>query len=198
MKNYSLSIKLFHRKHCLLVLPFLFLPVLSLPLQTAEAQGTGEDTAHELYQAGSLYGEQNEFTFLGVVQKTPEKGQIGTWVVDGSEVLVSESTAVTGKPGIGSFVELEGIWQGSKNTFKAYDLRVVNGTDPLSTGEFTGTVEEMPTLNWPYGIWIVEGRKINVKKGLELQGKAKAGAKVAVKGSYVDGVFTASEFEVIQ
>ena len=46
---------------------------------------------------------------------------------------------------------------------------------------------------------MVDGRKVNVKKGVEINernGKAKIGAGVTIKGSYVDGVFTASEFAI--
>ncbi|MCI5125438.1 MAG: hypothetical protein D3925_13430 [Candidatus Electrothrix sp. AR5] len=197
MKNLSLSIRPFHRKHYLFALSCLLLPVISpLPLQAAGPQEMREDKAHGLYQAGSLYGERSEIMFLGVVQKIPQENHIGTWVVDGSDVLVSKSTAIIGKPTVGSFLELEGRWLSKNNIFKAYDIRVINETDPLLSGELTGTVEAMPAVDWPHGIWTVEGRKINVKKGLELKGKAKVGAEVAIKGRYVDGVFTASELEV--
>ncbi|MCI5137277.1 MAG: hypothetical protein D3922_02410 [Candidatus Electrothrix sp. AR1] len=200
MKKKFLSIQLFHRKQYLFALSFLFLLVISpLPIQAAEDQKMGEDKAHGLYQAGSLYGERSEIMFLGVVQKVPQENHIGTWVVDGSDVLVSEATVITGKPAAGSLVELEGSWLVKNNIFKAYDVRVLNETDPLLSGELIGTVEEMPAVDWPHGIWMVEGRKINVKKGLELKehkGKAKIGAEVVIKGRYVDGVFTASEFEV--
>jgi hypothetical protein len=203
MKNLSLSIPLFHRKQYLSVLSFLFLLVLSpLSIQAAEVQEMGgEDKAHALYQAGSVHGERSEIMFLGVVQKIPQGNHLGTWVVDGCEVLVSETTAIIGKPTVGSFVELEGSWVVRNNIFKVYVFRVLNEADPLLTGELIGTVEAMPAINWPYGIWLVEGRKINVKKGLkfsEHKGTVKIGAEIAIKGSYIDGVFTASDFKVIK
>lgn len=199
MKNFHLPIECSKKNKQLLTLFSLFLFLFPLSIQAALAQGPSEDQEHTLYQAGSLYGERNEIRFFGVVQKIPQEGQIGTWVVDGSNVLVSETTAITGEPTVGSFVELDGSWLVRNNTFKAYDLKVLNQVDPLSTGELTGTVEDMPTVNWPYGIWIIESRKVNVQKGLELneqKGKAKIGATVAIKGRYIDGVFTASEFEI--
>ena len=200
MKNLSLSSRLFRSKQYLFALSFLLLPALfPLSIQATEDPKMGEDKMHGLYQAGSLYGERSEVMFLGVVQKIPQENHHGTWVVDGSDVLVSESTAIIGKPAVGSFVELEGSWLVRNKIFKAYDVRVLNETDPLLSGELIGTVEEVPTADGPHGIWMVEGRKINVKKGLELKeqkGKAQKGAKVAIKGSYIDGVFTASEFEV--
>jgi hypothetical protein len=83
--------------------------------------------------------------------------------------------------------------------FTAYTLRVLHQDDPLASGNFTGTVSQMPTTGWPAGIWIVDGRKIRVNKGFEINeqsSKAKIGATVTGTGSYVDGVFTASAFNV--
>ena len=198
MKTFSLFTELFNQKKHLFTLATLFLLTTSpLPIQAAGGGDMTEDKAHGLYQAGAIYGERSEVLFHGVIQKAPQEGQIGTWIVDGSKVLVSKSTVIKGEPAVDSFVELEGKWVVRNNIFKAYDLRVLNQADPLATGEFIGTIEEMPSATWPYGIWTVDNRKINVKKGLainENNGKAKAGAEVAIKGSYVDGVFTASEF----
>ena len=192
MKTFSLSIELFS-------LAALLLATTSLTVQAAGNQALSEDKAHTLYRAGSIYGERNEILFRGVVQKAPLEGPIGTWVVDGSNVLVSEATVVKGEAVMGSYVELDGSWLVGKKIFKAYDLRILNEADPLLTGQLISTVDQMPTINWPYGIWMVDGRKINVKKGVEINeksGKAKIGAEVAIKGSYVDGVFTASEFAI--
>ncbi|MCW5202650.1 MAG: DUF5666 domain-containing protein [Candidatus Electrothrix communis] len=192
MKTFSFSIELFS-------LAALLLATTSLTVQAAGTQAITEEKAHSLYQAGALYGERNEILFRGVVQKAPLEGPIGTWTVDGSDVLVSEATVVKGEPVVGSYVELDGSWLVRNKIFKAYDFQVQNETDPLLTGQLVSTVDQMPTSNWPYGIWIVDGRKVNVKKGVEVNeknGKAKTGAGVAIKGSYVDGVFTASELVI--
>ena len=192
MKTFSFSIKLFS-------LAALLLATTSLTVQATGNQAVSEDLGHGLYQAGAIYGERNEILFRGVIQKAPLEGQIGTWVVDGSNVLVSESTVVKGEPAVGSYVELDGSWLVGNKILKAYDLRVQNEADPLLTGQLIGTVDQIPTSNWPYGIWMVDGRKVNVKKGVEVNeknGKAKIGAGVAIKGGYVDGVFTASELAI--
>ncbi len=199
MKTYSFSIRLLLNKISLLALASLLLLPLSLPAQPTGYQPINEDKAHVIYQAGALYGEQHETFFVGKVLKSPQNGQVGTWVVDGSDVLVSETTAIQGEPAIDSLVELEGIWMVRNNMFKAYDFRVLNQADPLASGSFTGTVDQMPTAGWPAGIWIIDGRKIKVNKGFEINeqnAKAKIGAKVTGTGRYIDGVFTASAFNV--
>ncbi|MCW5212316.1 hypothetical protein VU04_05340 [Desulfobulbus sp. TB] len=193
----SSSIKLLLRKNHLLALSALLL--ISLPAQAVENQFISEDKAHGLYHAGARYGEQSETLFVGRVQKSPQNDRVGTWVVDGSDILVSESTVIQGKPVVGSFVELEGSWLVLNKIFKAYDIRLLDQVDPFATGKFIGIIDKMPSFKWPYGSWIVDNRRINVPKGLTINeqgGKAKIGAKVVIKGSYVDGVFTASEFKI--
>jgi hypothetical protein len=200
MKIFSFSIKqLLSKKHLLALTTLLLLPS-SLPAQpTGGLPAITEDKAHVLYQAGARYGERYETLFIGKVQKLPQNGQPGSWVVDGSDVLVSESTSIKGQATVGSLVELEGRWRVRNSIFTAYTLRVLHQDDPLASGNFTGTVSQMPTTGWPAGIWIVDGRKIRVNKGFEINeqsSKAKIGATVTGTGSYVDGVFTASAFNV--
>ncbi|MCI5219451.1 MAG: hypothetical protein D3914_09740 [Candidatus Electrothrix sp. LOE2] len=73
---------------------------------------------------------------------------------------------------------------------------------PSAVGkELTGIVKETPGIAWPVGTWMVEDNEIRVTEQTVIKGdqsQAHFGAKVTVKGSRVNGVFIASEFEIRQ
>lgn len=49
-------------------------------------------------------------TFWGNIEKLPEKGYIGQWVVDGTTFIVVEDTKIDmdkGRPQVGSYVEVK-------------------------------------------------------------------------------------------
>ncbi len=174
--------------------------MLLLPFTSAQAAAQkelSEDKRHMMYP-GDFSDERNEVFFRGVVEKLSADGLTGTWVVDGSEVIVSESTDIKGTPEVGSSIQIEGKWLAG-NKFQAYHMQIQEGSDPSLSGKITGTVDGMPPLNWPYGIWKVEGRKVKVTKQTAIKGeqsKAGVGTEITAKGSRIDGVFTASEFEI--
>ncbi|XOF32158.1 MAG: DUF5666 domain-containing protein [Candidatus Electrothrix sp. YB6] len=183
-----------HRNQCRVLFLVVSVMMLLLPLTSVQAagqKGLSEEKTHMMYQ-GDFSSEREEVFFRGVV------GSTDPLIVDGSEVIVSESTDIKGTPEVGSSIQIEGKWlSGSK--FKAYHMQMQEGTDPGLSGEITGTVDEMPPLNWPYGIWKVEGRKIKITEQTVIKGdqsKAGVGSKITAKGSRIDGVFTASEFEI--
>ncbi|MCI5224856.1 MAG: hypothetical protein D3924_19855, partial [Candidatus Electrothrix sp. AR4] len=140
-----------------------------------------------------FYKERHETLFIGVVQKMPKEGYIGSWVVDGSEIHVSSKTDILGKPIVGSFVEMEGRWQ--RESFSAYSVHLKEGTDASSNGEINGIVEGLPRTG-DYGMWRVSGRKVYVTEATKINketGKAAVGSEVTAKGHRIDGIFTASE-----
>lgn len=68
--------------------------------------------------------ERYESKIYGTVIKIPE-GSLGTWVVDGKEVLVTKDTFIKeeyGKAVVGAYVEVKGNYDGK--TFKAYKIEV--------------------------------------------------------------------------
>ncbi|MCI5167809.1 MAG: hypothetical protein D3903_17390 [Candidatus Electrothrix sp. GM3_4] len=65
--------------------------------------------------------------------------------------------------------------------------------------KITGIVKETPGISHPYGTWMVEDNKIMITEQTVIKGdqsKAIFGAKFIVKGSRVNGVFTADEVEI--
>jgi hypothetical protein len=126
----------------------------------------------------------------------PRKGYTGTWVVDGSEVIVSDTADIEGQPEIGSSVELEGEWRG--DTFKAYSIHIQKQPDPGLNGLICGTVEKIPRTDRPYGIWRVNGRKMKIDRYTEINDEIRLGAEVEARGRRVDGVFTVSELKLRQ
>ena len=63
----------------------------------------------------------------------------------------------------------------------------------------TGIVKETPGIAWPIGTWVVEDNTVIITEQTVIKGdqsKAYFGAKVIVKGSHVNGVFVANEFEI--
>lgn len=68
--------------------------------------------------------ERYEGKFYGTVSKIPEGG-IGTWVINGKEVLVTKETLIEeeyGKAVVGAYIEVKGKYDGK--TFTAYKIEV--------------------------------------------------------------------------
>lgn len=68
--------------------------------------------------------ERYEGKFYGTVSKIPEGG-IGTWIINGKEVMVTEETIIEeeyGKATVGAYVEVKGKYDGK--TFRAYKIEV--------------------------------------------------------------------------
>jgi hypothetical protein len=68
--------------------------------------------------------ERYESKIYGTVSKIPEGG-IGTWVVNGKEVLVTKDTFIEeehGKAAVGAYVEVKGSYDGK--IFTAYKIEV--------------------------------------------------------------------------
>jgi hypothetical protein len=70
--------------------------------------------------AGNVFAQR---LFYGNVEKMPEKGYVGTWVVDGKTIFVVPDTKMDldhGKPKVGSYVKVKGVEFEGK--FVAYEV----------------------------------------------------------------------------
>lgn len=86
----------------------------TVPASEYEKHGGKEYKHHERYES-KIYG---------TVKKIPEGG-LGTWVVNGKEVLVTKDTFIKeerGKATVGAYVEVKGSYDGK--TFTAYKIEV--------------------------------------------------------------------------
>jgi len=88
--------------------------------------GTGIASEYER-RGGKDYerGERHEGKIYGMVEKLP-KDVIGTWVVDGKEILVTKDTFVKeeyGKAVVGAYVEIEGSYIGKTFTARKIEIR---------------------------------------------------------------------------
>lgn len=146
--------------------------------------------------------------FYGVVDSMPEQGMEGVWIVNGREVVVTGRTKIEeehGKLAAGSYVEVKGNYENS--AFTAYEIEVKDnkkirnekiGDNRAYNSKFYGLVESMPESGYN-GIWIVDGRKVEVNSDTLIEesgGKAANGAHVKVKGVRTGDTITAVEIEV--
>ena len=63
-----------------------------------------------------------------------------------------------------------------------------------------GVVKEMPGIGWPYGEWILDDGSVQITQETVIKGdesEVKFGAKIAVRGKKIDGIFTAYEVEIV-
>ncbi|MBI4688065.1 MAG: hypothetical protein HY756_09870 [Nitrospirae bacterium] len=61
----------------------------------------------------------------GTVEKLPEKGLSGTWIVNGKEIIVTKDTILKeehGRVEVGAYVEVKGTH--TEKTFTAYKIEV--------------------------------------------------------------------------
>lgn len=99
--------------------------VLTMGLTLVLTTGTVLASEYERREGkGYEHSERYESKIYGTVSKIPEGG-IGTWVVNGKEVLVTKDTLIKeehGKAVVGAFVEVKGSYDGK--TFTAYKIEV--------------------------------------------------------------------------
>ena len=127
--------------------------------------------------------------FYGAVESMPEQGLEGIWIVNGREVLVTGQTKIEeehGKLAAGAYVKVEGNYEG--NTFTAYEIEVKGDKESRHkkvdhkksyNSKFYGVIENMPETGYD-GIWIVDGRKVEVNNKTlieETGGKVAKGAR---------------------
>lgn len=167
---------------------------------------SSEDNCEDGKRIGG--GEQNPSGYrskiYGTVEKLPETGLSGIWIVDGREFAVSEQTRLEQKHGLlepGAYVEIEGIK--SENTFTAEKIEVKRAKDDTSYGttkqKITGKVEKIP--QGTFGTWVIGDKEVLVLKDTVLQeknGKATLGSLVEVFGIKSGETFQASRIETQQ
>ncbi|RJR14626.1 MAG: hypothetical protein C4581_13740 [Nitrospiraceae bacterium] len=177
-----------------------------------------EHGEYQNYNKGAYPGK-----FYGTVERMPEAGWNGIWVINGRDVLVTGKTRIEeeyGKAAPGAYVEVKGDYSGK--TFTAYKIEVKgekrhqeiapspeqssNGKprdysthqDKVFNSRFEGVIEALPKAGYE-GLWIIDGRKIEVTTKTiisETGSGAAVGAFVKVKGSRSGETITAYEIEI--
>ncbi len=140
----------------------------------------------------------------GTVEKLPETGLSGIWIVDGREFVVSERTRLEQKHGLiepGAYVEIKGIK--SEYTFFAEKVEVKRAKADASLGatekKITGKIQKIP--KGTLGTWVIGGKEVLVLKDTVLQeknGKATLGSLVEVVGMKSGETFLAGRIKTKQ
>ena len=162
------------------------------------------DERHERSEYEGRERHREESKFYGVIEKMPESGYNGTWVINGKTVVVSDATRIKEKHGrvaVGKYVEAEGVRNG--DSFTAYKIEVERSResrydDRRGSSKFYGTVEALPQTGMD-GVWKIDGREVVVTSTTRIKeeySKLEIGASVEVEGSFSDNTFTAYEIEV--
>jgi hypothetical protein len=156
---------------------------------------TGDGEHHPAGYQSKIYG---------TVEKLPETGLSGIWIVNGREFVVTEQTRLEQKHGLlepGAYVEIKGIK--SENTFTAEKVEVKRAKSDASQSaieqKITGKVEKIP--KGAMGTWVIGGTEVLVLKDTVLQeknGKATLGALVEVVGIKSGETFHAVRIETRQ
>ena len=161
--------------------------------------------------------------FYGTIERLPEKGWQGIWIINGREILMTGQTKIEeeyGKVAVGALVKVEGNYSGNK--FTAYEIEVKGESrnreydmsgkktnkskshdysphrEKVYNIKFAGTIESIPEAGYE-GLWIVNSRKVEVtSKTLidETASKVSQGAYVEVKGIRQGETITAYEIEI--
>ncbi len=127
--------------------------------------------------------------FRGTVEALPEDGLVGTWIISGKTVRVTEATRifqVKGQVAVGAEVFVIG-WQ-QDGVITAGVITVLRS--PLIGGprfQFRGIVEQLPNGHprWPlFGIWVISGEQVLVQVNTRITNgeNARVGAEVEVGG----------------
>lgn len=127
--------------------------------------------------------------FRGTIEALPEGGLIGTWVISGKTVQVTEATRifqVKGQVAVGAEVFVIG-WQ-QDGVITAGVITVLRS--PLLGGQrfqFRGIVEQLPNGHprFPlFGIWVISGEQVLVQVNTRITNgeNARVGAEVEVGG----------------
>jgi len=154
------------------------------------------------YEGRERYREESKL--YGVIEKMPESGYNGTWIINGKTVLVSDTTRIKekyGRAAVGRYVEAEGVRNG--DSFTAYEIEVErsregHSDDRRGGSKFYGTVETLPQTG-VNGVWKINGREVVVTPNTRIKeeySRLRIGSSVEVEGRLIDNTFTADEIEV--
>ena len=146
--------------------------------------------------------EAHRVEFRGVIERLPDGGLIGTWVISARRVHVSETTVINQEHGaarVGAVVEVHGVVRDDAEV-NATEIEVQPGQDDGQRVEFRGTVESLP-VGGLIGTWVVSGQRVNVTESTRIDqehGRAQVGSLVEVHGVQQSGqgIVTANEIEV--
>lgn len=178
-----------------LVLGGVVCPVFSSENDFEYGRRTGDGERHPGVYRSKIYG---------TVEKLPETGFSGIWIVNGREFVVTERTRLEQKHGLlepGAYVEIKGIR--SENIFNVEKVEVKRAKSDASYGiteqKITGKVEKIPKGN--LGTWVIGGEEVLVLKDTVLQeknGKATLGSLVEVVGTKSGETFRAGRIQTQQ
>jgi Domain of unknown function (DUF5666) len=171
----------------------------------AEVEGAqlpdGSMSATKIEIESNVAGGDGRDELHGVIQQVPA-GIIGDWVVSGRTVHVTASTFIDQEHGavvVGALVEVNGVLQpdGSINATK---IEVKVGADESGrSGNFKGTIQNLPASADLTGDWTISGRTVHVISTTQLKGehgRFVVGARVKVKGmSMADGSVVATRVQ---
>lgn len=193
------------KKHLIILSAFM----LGSTLFSVPAYASGNER-HERYEYEGREHYREESKVYGVIEKMPEQGYNGTWVVSGHQVLVTDATRIKekyGRAAVGKPAEIEGVRTGE--IIKAFEVEIERGReervdddrrpdDRRGDSKFYGTVETLPQTGLN-GVWKVDGREIVVTSNTRIKekyGRLAVGSLVEVEGRFADNAFTAHEIEV--
>jgi hypothetical protein len=177
--------------------------MLGCSLFSGPVQASGDERRERSeYEGRERYREESKL--YGVIEKMPENGLNGTWIINGNKVLVSDRTRIKEKHGrvaVGRYVEAEGVRNG--DNFTAYKIEVersreFRSDDRRGSSKFYGTVEALPQAGMN-GAWKIDGREVVVTRNTRIKekyDKLKIGSSVEVEGVRNGDSFTAYEIEV--
>ncbi|MDU9048731.1 MAG: DUF5666 domain-containing protein [Candidatus Electrothrix sp. Rat3] len=145
-----------------------------------------------------------ESKLYGVIEKMPENGLNGIWIINGKTVVVSDRTKIKEKydrAAPGRYVEVEGVRNGDSIT--AYEIEVERSResrfdDRRGGSKFYGAVETLPQAGMN-GVWKIDGRDVVVTRDTRIKeeySRLAVGSIVEVEGRLSGNTFTAYEIEV--
>jgi hypothetical protein len=124
--------------------------------------------------------------FLGVITSFPPAPYLGTWVVAGVRVNVTDGRALPGTPPVmGYYAQIKGWLQPNRQVL-AENISILNPTDLTQAFEFEGIVEERPITK--EGVWVIAGVRGMVTSSTVIPVDPTAvGATVVAKGRRLPG-----------
>lgn len=191
-----------------------------------KGQQSGDSfTAYKIEVEGSSDTAQSPYPgkFYGTVESMPDTGRDGIWVINGRDILVTANTRIEeeyGKAAPGAFVEVKGDYSGK--TFTAYKIEIKGEKryqesapaperaypgkprdyfpqhERVFNSRLEGVIEGMPKSGYE-GIWVIQGRKIEVTSKTiinETGGSAAVGAFARVKGIRSGETISAYEIDI--
>jgi hypothetical protein len=171
---------------------------------TVPAHASGDEQPERSEYEGRDGYNRVESKLYGAIEKMPENGLNGTWIINGKTVVVSDRTRIKeryDRAALGRYVEVEGIRDGDSIT--AYEIEVERSResrfdDRRIGSKFYGTVETLPQTGLD-GVWKIDGREVVVTRNTRIKeeySRLAVGSIVEVKGRFSDKTFTADEIEV--